>query len=97
MQYVTACIHNFTSFYMNPILDISIFDLYFFINFLFFSIFVYVNVYSVGAGIITLMSISDGLEPYVFCRKMEKTRSMNEEVDGEVSISRLSWHPLLYR
>ena len=38
------------------------------------------------------MSISDGLDPYFFCRKMEKTRSMKEEMDGEVFISRQSRH-----
>ena len=30
------------------------------------------------------MSISDGLEPYIFRRKMVKTRSMKEEMDGSV-------------
>ena len=38
------------------------------------------------------MSTSDGLDPYVFCRKMEKTRSMKEEKDGQVFIPRHSWH-----
>ena len=38
----------------------------------------------VGAGIDTLMSISDGLEPSNFCRKMEKARPMREEMDGRV-------------
>ena len=39
---------------------------------------------SVGAGINTLMSISDGLGPSIFCRKMEKARPMREEMDGKV-------------
>ena len=39
---------------------------------------------SVAAGINTLMSISDGLGPSVFCRKMEKARPMREEMDGKV-------------
>ena len=39
---------------------------------------------SVGAGMNTLMSISDGLGPSIFCRKMEKTRPMTEEMDGKV-------------
>ena len=30
------------------------------------------------------MSISDGLGPFIFCRKMEKARPMKEEMDGEV-------------
>ena len=39
---------------------------------------------SVGAGINTLMSISDGLGPSTFCRKMGKARPMREEMDGRV-------------
>ena len=46
----------------------------------------------VGAGKSTLMSISDGLRPYIFCRKIEKTRSTREEMDGKVFSSRQSWH-----
>ena len=38
----------------------------------------------VGAGIGTLMSISDGFGPFIFCRKMEKARPMTEEMDGKV-------------
>ena len=38
----------------------------------------------VGAGINTLISISDGLGPSIFCRKMEKARLMMEEMDGKV-------------
>ena len=37
----------------------------------------------VGAGLNTLMSISDGLGPSIFCRKMEKARPMREEMDGK--------------
>ena len=36
----------------------------------------------VGAGIYTLVSIFDGLDPSVCCRKMEKARPMREEMDG---------------
>ena len=39
---------------------------------------------SVGAGISTLMSVSDGLGPCIFCRRMEKARPMREEMDGKV-------------
>ena len=39
---------------------------------------------SVGAGLNTLMSISDGLGPSIFCRKLEKARPMKEEMDGKV-------------
>ena len=38
---------------------------------------------SVGAGIKTLMSISDGLGPSIFCRKLEKARPMREDMDGK--------------
>ena len=38
----------------------------------------------VGAGINNLMSISDGLGLSIFCRNMEKTRPMREEMDGKV-------------
>ena len=37
-----------------------------------------------GAGITILMSFSDGSDPYFFRQKMEKTRSMKQEMDGEV-------------
>ena len=30
------------------------------------------------------MSISDGLGPSIFCRKMEKARPMREEMDGKI-------------
>ena len=42
---------------------------------------------NVGAGMNTLMSVSDGLGPSIFCRKMEKARPMREvreEMDGKV-------------
>ena len=42
---------------------------------------------SVGAGIDTLMSISDGLGPSNFCRKMETARPLREEMDGKVVYS----------
>ena len=61
------------------------------------SSFVYVIVYCVGAGITTLMSISDGLDPYFSVEKWKKTRSVKEEMDGEVFISRQSRHFSLYR
>ena len=38
----------------------------------------------VGAGIDTLMSISDGLGSSIFCRKMGKARPMMEEMGGKV-------------
>ena len=37
-----------------------------------------------GAGINTLMSISDGLRPSDFRQKVEKERPMREEMDGKV-------------
>ena len=45
-------------------------------------------IYSVGAGISTLISIFDGLDPYLFCRKMETTLFMREQLDGNVFSSR---------
>ena len=39
---------------------------------------------NVVTGIDTMMSISDGLGPSIFCRRMEKVRPMREEMDGEV-------------
>ena len=38
------------------------------------------------------MSISDWSDPYIFRRKMEKTRSLEEEMDGKMFISRQSRH-----
>ena len=54
--------------------------------------FVYIIFYGIGARISTLMSIPDGLGPYFFRRKMEKTRPMREEMDGKVFISHQSRH-----
>ena len=54
--------------------------------------FVYVMIYGVVAGKSTLISISNGLESYIFCQKMEKTRSGKEEMDGKVFIYRWSRH-----
>ena len=39
---------------------------------------------SVGAGINTLKSISDGLGPSIFCPKVEKARPMRGEDGGKV-------------
>ena len=50
--------------------------------------FVYDIIYCVGARISTLISISDWSYPDLFRRKVEKTRSVKEEMDGEVFISR---------
>ena len=38
----------------------------------------------VGAGVNTLLSTSDGLGPFFFCRKREKVRPLREEMDGKV-------------
>ena len=69
------------------------FPLYFSIFLLrtFLSFFVYVFFY-VGAGATTLMSNSDGSNPHFFRRKIEKTRSVKEELDGRVFNSRQSRH-----
>ena len=42
------------------------------------------------------MSISDGADPYFFRRKMEMTRFVKEEKDGEMFISRQSRPLFLY-
>ena len=39
---------------------------------------------SVRAGMNILMSVSDRLAPSIFCRMVERTRPMREEMDGEV-------------
>ena len=57
-----------------------------------FLLFVYAFIYCVGAGISTLISISDWSDPYIFRRKMEKTRSVKEELEGKLFISRQSRH-----
>ena len=54
--------------------------------------FVYVFIYCVGAGIITLISICDWSDPYIFRRNMEKTRYVKEEMEGKLFISRQSRH-----
>ena len=54
--------------------------------------FVYVNIYCVGAVISTLISTSEWSYPYIFRQKMEETRSVNEEMDGLVFISRQNRH-----
>ena len=82
MQYVTTCTHEiFLYLYELYCLYFIYFSDAFLLNSSFgellFSL-VYVNNFSVGAGITTLMSISDGLDPYFLCRKMEKTQFVKE-------------------
>ena len=48
-----------------------------------YTIFQTTNQY-VAAGINTLMSISDGLGPSIFCQKAEKARPMRDETHGKV-------------
>ena len=68
-------------------------------NFFHLLLMVYVIIYCAGERKTTLMSFSDGSDPYpyFFHRKMEKTRSVKEEKDGEVLISRQSRHLFLYK
>ena len=54
--------------------------------------FVYVIIYCVGAGISTLISISDWSDAYIFRWKMEKMRSVKEEMEGNLFISHHSRH-----
>ena len=91
---------NFSSIYTNLILSIPFFSgcillISFYEKIL--SSFVSVIIYCVGAGIATLVSIFDGTDSYLFRRKMEKTRSVKEEMDGRVFISRKSRHFSLYK
>ena len=51
---------------------------------------IYVIIYCVGAGISTLISISDWSDPYACRWKMEKTRSVKDEMEGKVFVSRQS-------
>ena len=44
------------------------------------------------SGISTLISISDWSDRYIFRRKMETTRSVKEEMEGKLFISRQSPH-----
>ena len=59
-------------------------------------IFVYVLIYCVGAGMTTLMSISDESDRTFSRQKMGRTRSVREEMDGKVFISRQSPDPSLW-
>ena len=100
MQYVATCKHeHFEHSY----------ELYF-MNFIHFPIcllfspygnclssFVYFDIYCVGAEIATLMSISDGSDPYFFRRKMEKTRFVKEEMDREMFDPHKSRHLFFYK
>ena len=52
-----------------------------------FGSFVYVIIYCVGEGISTLISISDWSDPYILRRKMQKTQSVKEKIDGKMFIS----------
>ena len=61
----------------------------------FLHLFVYTTVYCVSAEIGALMSISDGLGPFIFRRKMENTLPIGEEIDRKVFISRQSWHVIV--
>ena len=52
----------------------------------------YTNFYCFGAGKSTVMSTTDGLGPYIFCQKKEKSRPMKEEMDGKIFMFLQSWH-----
>ena len=73
MQYVTTCKHQlFQYLYELYFMCFKLFFQCIFINFFLWKtslIFVYVIIYCVGAGITTLMSISDGWDAYFFLSK----------------------------
>ena len=73
--------HAFPYLFFNPFLQLRKYFSFFHLG----NIFCRTLNKNVGAGINTLMSISDGLEPSFFCRKMEKARPMREEMDGKVA------------
>ena len=52
----------------------------------------FVIIFCVGARLSTLLLSSDWSDPYFFRRKMEKTRSVKEEMEGELFISCQSRH-----
>ena len=91
MQYVTTCKQGL---YPSFICTLFIFAAFLLISSYRKPVrsFVYVFVYYVSAGITTLICISGELDPYFFRQKMEKTRSMKEEMDREVFIFRQSRH-----
>ena len=96
MQYVNTCKQELYPSFICPLfyLFLLFVDAFLVISpygKLFWS-FVDVIIYYVNAGITALMSIFDGLDPYFSVEKMEKTRPMKEEMDGEVFISRQSRH-----
>ena len=88
MQYVATCKHEIFLPFPSTLVYVfySFFQCILLIspNGNFLSSFVYVIIFCVGAGITTLMSISDGSDPYFFRRKMEKTRAVKEKMDGRV-------------
>ena len=79
---------NFPYFKFFPTLLLYLFPVW-----KYFWSFVYVIINYVGAGITTLMSISEGSDRTFFCRKMERTQSVREKMDGRVFISRQSRYP----
>ena len=95
MQYVTTCKHEILLvIYMYFIKNFFFIFRVFFLNFRLWKtclIFVIVIIYRVDSRMTTLMSISDGLDPYFFRRKVEKTWSMKDQIDGEVFNSPCSW------
>ena len=47
---------------------------------------VYTKIYCFSAGVSILMFSFNGLAPYIFRQKVEKTRTEREEMDGKVLI-----------
>ena len=90
-QYYQACSYDFLSFFSVFYLVWVYFSLFSFYRKSFWS-FVYVINYCVGAGLSTLISFSDWSDPYNFRRKMDKTRSVKEELERKLFISRQSRH-----
>ena len=72
-----TCYFNFVNLFIIAIKELFIF-------FQLWNTHCFVYTQYVGAGINTLISISDGLGTSIFCRKTERTRPMREAMDGKV-------------
>ena len=74
-KHVNMIFYEYFSLFHSVLLHILILPSYE----IFFWPVVNVIIYCVGAGISTLVSFSDGLDPYIFRGKLEKMRSLNKK------------------
>ena len=71
-----TCYFNFVNLFTFPIKELF--------NFSNYGINIILFIRNMSAREYTLVSISDGLGPSIFCRKTERTRPMREAMDGKV-------------